>query len=522
MANIIELDDDTPVPGTPPIKTVPPQYRGSTHDIRFQSLASIITHVAGRQLFVDYYQQIKGLDDINQGLAPNELSIYQQYKLIKQMEIRVTSPFSSSQDDESMEMVVTADATMYPTGVIPDRGDMLVFATGDGEYCLCEITSSTRVEFFKETTYKISYQLKEFLNKIQFDGLKSKVVEEYVFDRNFLTMGRNPVIQTNDFDILRRLEQFIAEAGQLYFAQFFSHEYHTLVVPSQGTPVYDPFLMAAIPYLFDTSSSPEFKFIRPLNIDGDINLKTKTIWDVLLNVDKHLLPFICTEFYLVNTRLFERDPYYASLYHSGMRRVVYPKDPRTNYTHLVNPPSKIPMMDTLTHAPSKINQLGRSTMPPPDYDQLLGLDMPRYYQEGIEGTWDYDGDGQNDDPHQYDFDQLNHTKDMPEYYYGGTGGDLPDDSDEIEDFVITPVVIHPYMRDHYYLFSEHFYNQSELLSAKQMSGLEKMVSRMLNKQSVGIDDLMEAVEQFRGWDALEKFYYVPVLVLLAKYTLHTY
>lgn len=523
MTSIVELDDDHPLKEvTPPIKTQPEKFRGSTHDFKFESVASITTHIAGRQLFVDYYQQVKGEHNINQGLAPGELAIHQQYKLIKNMEIRVSSPFTTNQNDSNMEMEVTAEASLYACGVIPDRGDMLVFSTGDGMYCVCEITRSQRMEIFKETTYKISYQLKSMLDQLSFRNLNLKVVETYVFDRNFLTNGRNPVIQEDDFAILRNIEQFIQEAGRLYYAQFFSHEFMTLVVPSQGTPVYDPFLMRFIQYIFDTDSAPENRYTRQFNIDGDIHFSTKTIWDVLIEQDKNLLPFISTKYYLASARSFARDPQFCSLYHSGMKRIVYPGDPRSRYTHMTTVPQKLDIGASIVHAPANMNCAGVSTMPDPDYDQLIGLDMPANYEAAKEGKWDHDSDGIIDDAREFDFDQNLNTKDMPEYYYGGTGGSAPQEGELAIDNLVLPVMIHPYTKDNYYLFSEFFYCKEKLIDLDQISILEKMVMRMLNKQSVGIDDLMDAIKQFRGWDALEKFYYIPVLVLLAKYTIHTY
>jgi len=523
MSNIVEIDPDEPIKEpTPPLVHQPPVYKGSTHDIKFTSHASIITHIAGRQLFVDYYQQIKGQNDANQGLALDELALYQQYRLIKNFEIKVQSPFSSSQDPDSKEFETVASAVLFPTGVIPDKGDMMVFSNGDGVYCVCEITSSIRNEFFKESTYQIHYRLTRVLTKTEFDNLKLKVVETYVYDRNFLTSGRNPVIQTSDFDILRSLQQFVTEAGRLYYAQFFSQEYLTLVAPSQGTPIYDPFLMKFLPYIFDTDSAPEVRFVRQLNHDGDNNLQTKTIWDVLLQQDINLLPFISTQYCLVNAKTFTKHPQFTSLYHSGMKRIVYPIDPRSNYTHMRPPPVKTPSSDQLIHAPANMNCAGKSTMPPSDYDQLIGLDMPANYEAAKNNAWDWDGDGSVDDPTMFDFDQNLNTANMPEFYYNGTGGELPDEFGTPLENLALPVMIHPYTRDSHYLFSEFFYCKEKLIDLDQVSILEQMTTRMLMKQSVGINDLMEAIKQFRGWDALEKFYYIPVLVLLAKYTIETY
>jgi hypothetical protein len=64
--------------------------------------------------------------------------------------------------------------------------------------------------------------------------------------------------------------------------------------------------------------------------------------------------------------------------------------------------------------------------------------------------------------------------------------------------------------DTYYVFSKAFYEEDYT----KMSHLEKLVWSVLNQQELDVPKLAELVRQSKEWDKLERFYYVPVLMIL--------
>lgn len=64
-------------------------------------------------------------------------------------------------------------------------------------------------------------------------------------------------------------------------------------------------------------------------------------------------------------------------------------------------------------------------------------------------------------------------------------------------------------KDNYYIFTRHFYEKDI-----HMTWLEAQTWNYLEKKPVDIEVLKELVRQHHNWGTLEKFYYIPVLLLL--------
>lgn len=69
--------------------------------------------------------------------------------------------------------------------------------------------------------------------------------------------------------------------------------------------------------------------------------------------------------------------------------------------------------------------------------------------------------------------------------------------------------------DDYYVLSEAFYKSK----VDEMSQLEFCVYRMLRQEQVNIGVLLDLCERCYTWGSLERFYYVPILLILLKYTM---
>ena len=52
-----------------------------------------------------------------------------------------------------------------------------------------------------------------------------------------------------------------------------------------------------------------------------------------------------------------------------------------------------------------------------------------------------------------------------------------------------------------------------------MSCLESMLMNYLNDEALDLNLLRQLADDVMNWSSLEKFYYIPLLLLLLKYTL---
>lgn len=370
---IMDRKQTAPAVETPsPLKTTPASYQGVTVDTRYQPTDTIVTFVEGAQWTVNYYSQVLAADSQLSGQQPNLPSVLQQYRLVRDFVLKVTSPLSTDQNPESGSLTITGSALVLPS-VIPNVGDMFLADIGDGREAIFQVNTSTRKSHYKETVHEISYTLINYSTDELRGDLNSKVLETFVFVRDYLLYGQNPVILSQDWESLLQLKFRYKEIVEQYFHEHFSREYSTLLVSGQEGSVYDHFLTTALLSVVETTDGVDIRRVRRLNVDGDDVMKSTTLWDVLVKRQRRLLKHAIRQVGVVSPRLFTHDPHMEGIYHSRINYLVYPKNPvlsvdyqRTGQQKLledytfVNPASplstvELPLTDGLIYNPAPLH-----------------------------------------------------------------------------------------------------------------------------------------------------------------------
>ncbi len=329
------LTTASPVPIVPPpietVKVSTDDYKTATVDAKWIPRTSLLTHIEGSSWVVDYYSQVLDTDSNLSGQQYTKNPVYQSYKKISNLEIKVQTPLNTDQDDANKEMKVTGSGVLYPS-VIPNEGDMFIADIGEGRTAVFRITSSRKNSIFKEACYDISYTLDtDNLDKRQ--DLEQKTVVVYYFHKDFLMNGSNPLVIKNEMDTLINLKKVYDIMLYQYFKRFFSNEYKTMVLPSQIKPTYDHYLTKYILGMFDTHEAIELTHMRLLNLDEDRVSRCDSLWDALKHKDISLLNTSFKRVGLVSALSYERRPTYNGIRYSGMGGVVYPKDPYLTVDH---------------------------------------------------------------------------------------------------------------------------------------------------------------------------------------------
>lgn len=433
-----------PAPVEPVIAA--PEHKGVTVDSRYEPSASLLTHVEGSAWTVDYYRQVLDKDSPLMGQNVTQAAPYQQYTLIKGFELRVSGPLSTSQDDANKVMVVTGSANVYPF-MVPNEGDMFLADIGDGREGVFKITRSERKSVFKEAIHTIEYQLIDYSTPVRLADLNAKVVKTLHFMRNFLAYGQNPMLHEEDYAILQQLEGHLKEMTLRYFHLFTSNEYKTLIIPGQDAATYDHFLTQAVLSFFTTYEAPDIRYVRKLNVGGDEIMQAPTLWDVLRERNLSLLKFCNRRAGLVSVRTFDRNPMLDGIYHSGIKYVVYPKDPEYG-------------VDFELHGLQK-----------PLAEEVLKPSLSR-----VKKLSDLIGDKE---------------------FEGLTSPDCPP--------------IYKVTNDDYYVLSGEFYNDTN-----KQSLLERCVRDYLENKAPNIRVLLGLCKTYHAWGGLERYYYIPLLLMLIK------
>lgn len=444
------------------VQVVDPTYRGTTVDTRYTPLASMMQYVEGSNWTVTYYSQVLGQDSEPTPLSLDRAPIYQQYVRILKMEMKVTSPLTQQIDPESHGFTVTGAATTYPH-FIPNKGDMFLADIGDGREGMFVVTSTEKRTILKESYYTIEYQLATYSDgdrQAYLDNLDFKTVKTTHFVKDFLVFGQNPQVLSDDYNDLQAFEAEYAELISLYFHDFFSHRYQTLLVPDQTKITYDPFLVRALLDVVGTDEHPYVSRIRLPSVQGDLALLGPTVWDALCKLSYSTLKTAVFKAGLVTSLQFKSFPQYGSVYYSGIEAVVFPKDRRTDIDRVVS--TTLYTADTLS--PLATGQLRYAEL------DRLALEPPQ-----------------------------------SQFYESDDDEGLPD---------IVKVT-----EDDYYVFTGALYRDES--EASLSSNLERLTRALLRGEAVDKVILHRLARTAKHWANLERFYYIPVLLILLKTTMRT-
>lgn len=301
-----------------------PEFKGVAVDTRWVNRADLLTHVEGSSWIVDYYSQVL---DTDSQLSGQQLSVdapYQQYKKITKMEMKVQQSLVTSQTDETKGMVMEGSALLYPF-MIPNEGDMFIADIGEGMRGVFRVTFTQKKSIFKNACYEITYTL-DTDQTDKSDDLARKTVETVFFHKDFMTMGKDPLLIRATHDVLLRTQDVYDTLCQQYFKRFFSDEYKTMLLPLQSFSTYDHFLVDFLLDCFGTEDSQEIRFVRRLAMGGDPAMEAHSLWTAL----KHRNPtYLKTAFQragAVSTRVFAANPLINSIKYTGIGKAVYPLD----------------------------------------------------------------------------------------------------------------------------------------------------------------------------------------------------
>jgi hypothetical protein len=443
--------DNAPKPKPSPVNMPPeiaaPSYKGVTVDTRYIPTSSLMTHVEGSSWTVNYYSQVLNVDNALAGQEINRNAIHQQYRLIKGLELKVTTPLASNQDETTKSMVVTGDANVYPF-LIPNEGDMFLADIGDGREGVFKVTVSERKSLFKDTIHHISYQLIDYSTVERRADFDSKVIETLRFIRDFLEHGQNPMLHEEDYAILADLRDEYGDMLQRYFRSFMNREFGTLMLPNQPESVYDHYMVNAVTSYFNVADAKEIQHIRKMNVGDDLIMGDTSLWDVITYRNPKLLKHAFSTHGLVRAKTFDKNPVMESIYFSGISYVVYPKNSELFGDHHSATPLKIIEDQAIVNIHSQVKTLA----------DLLGV---------------------------IDF-----------------GGLTQDDSPPIHSVTI----------DDYYIFSKAFYENTR----PGQSRLELCVRDYLEGKAPNYKSLLAFCQTYHAWGSLERFYYVPIILILIK------
>lgn len=439
-------------------KIFSPELQSTVVDTKQQPLMSLLQYVEGAPWKLNFYSQILARDSEPRGQDVNQSAIYQSYKKINDMEVRVTDALTWSQAEQTAMGTVVGTALINGY-VIPNVGDMFCADVGDGREGVFQITSSERRSHLKGAVYLVNYMLMYFSSDavVRRKDLEAKVTQVFFWHRDFLLRGQNPIVQKDTHHAVEALGMAYYEMIQNYFGWFYSREFNTLLVPGQeGIRVYDHFVTTMLLGMLESRDDPAIPFIKRLNVDDSNDLRKPQLFAAILRRDKSLLRLSNRSMGLASTRSFAYNPSAAGIRYVGVHYVVYPNSIQASADDWLN------KLDWGKYTGFATMADGGSTTPGGNLNQILY-------------------------------------------------------ADELEYAALTRRMLKPVNMERGYVLSDDFYDNTPMQSV-----LELMVRQYLNQEPIDERVLQTLVSTYTNWGSLERFYYIPLCLALIKSTIHNY
>ena len=307
------------------------EYQGIAVDAGKHDIESLLVHIEGSPWTVTYFSQMLDGDSQANALQLDLAPAYQQYTRINQFELKVNDPLDQEMNEDTGSMTVTGGATIYPF-VIPNQGDMFIADIGNGKDGLFTIKSVQRMTIMRETCHEVTYEMVNEITDVYREDLASKTIKTVHFKKDFLVKGQNPMLITDEANLVERIEEHQKKLVSRYLNMFFNREYRTLLVPEKNKTTYDHFLVRSFKKVFDYNDHPLLREVDTMNCDGDDAMHNYTIWDCLLNMDNMLFPMVQRKMKSVYTDYFVHLSVFRGIAFSGIEKMVYPDEPPTQDT----------------------------------------------------------------------------------------------------------------------------------------------------------------------------------------------
>lgn len=314
------------IPNLPEVE--PTHYQSSINDDKFLPLRSLLAYVEGAPWYVDYYSQVVSAHNDLREIDPGQNAVYQQYRKIIGMELRVSSALDTSYDSETGITSSRGNGLVY-TGMTPNIFDYFITDAGDDRKAIFKITNVERKTFNRDSAFAVDYILVGYVKDLTeiFTSLETKTIRTYHFDKGRLVDGLQPLVTESVYNQLTSLRDWYIDIVNYYFKNFFHRSYMTLVLPGQTYAVYDSMLVDYLLKIVDTFDAPEIRQVRQLTTDRDIYLKQPQFWSIMLEKSYSDLQYCNQTMGIVHKKTFNSSPFIHGAAFGNIDYLIYPDTP---------------------------------------------------------------------------------------------------------------------------------------------------------------------------------------------------
>jgi len=247
------------------------------------ALDAIINNITGAKWEVTYFGQARDLNDTINNPDINVTATLQKYRRIDNLIIYVQSPLPNDKVEN-----MTGDAIIN-AGFVPYKGDIILAQLLNGRDVLLTIETVEVKHYNLHNVYNITYKYFAFVdtNVNIYNDIVNKVIEYYVYDKDFIVTQSSPIVLKKQFYIRLELNAEIEKLVDYYMTTFKDAKSKLIALPTDDRNIYvDTYLQNFVIEVLSSSNRTDFLDIA---IIPHTHIKIYTIWDSLLKRDLNIL-----------------------------------------------------------------------------------------------------------------------------------------------------------------------------------------------------------------------------------------
>lgn len=281
------VEDPTPAP-KPSVKPVavsePAAFKGTVVDNKVTPVNALMAYLDGASWTTQYLRAVIGKHNDLRQFDAGMNNVNQSYELIKDFQLRVTTPLTSSFDQESGKTTVQGTANVLP--LVPvNMNDMFLAEAGERRDAWFRVTRAERKQFNNESVYEIDYVLYKYRddNDPEDKTLLQRIIRTFVFRQDRLIEGSQPILQIDDDAIIRDLDQQATVITHWMLDQFGQNPIRLLLVPDQGRYlVHDALVQDLLNRLSEEFDHPTWNYLRSVALDTKENQLPCHVFQLML------------------------------------------------------------------------------------------------------------------------------------------------------------------------------------------------------------------------------------------------
>lgn len=302
----------------------PEAYKTQVVDTRKEAYSGLSTYIGGMKWACDYYSQVQGRDSAAASFQYDLPFAYGQYRVIRGFEIVVQDQLSSNQNSGDTRGFNMSGSGMIYSIVTPQQGDVFVADVGNGRNAIFMITSTDRKSIYAESPTAVTYKASHFADAAIMKELTERVVETLFFQKDNYRNGVKSLLAMEEVNIIQTLGESYHRLLNLYLRDFYSQRFHTLLVPGQQVPTYDPAAVKFVRSILPHEAHPLVSQIDELGVSHEVFSDELTVFDAIINRDATLIYSVSKKMAISPISRYRTYPWMASIAYSGIKQVVSP------------------------------------------------------------------------------------------------------------------------------------------------------------------------------------------------------